>query len=266
MIAVALRLLAVYLLLVVFLYFAQRFLQYHPDTHFPGSPAANGVPKMHEVIARTEDGLDLLAWFAPPREKGGKIVVFFHGNAGHIGHRAVKARYFLDKGYGVYMCEYRGYGGNKGSISEEGLYRDGRGALMWLREQGYKPAQFVLYGESIGAAVAIEMATQARPSALILESPFNSAVAMGEKRYFYVPVSLLLKDRFDNLSKIGRVHAPLLVVHGDEDATTPIAFARELFNAANHPKEFIDINGGGHSDLYEHHAGHLILEWLGKQP
>jgi fermentation-respiration switch protein FrsA (DUF1100 family) len=260
-----LTLLGAWAAVTAFLYFAQRYIQYFPGTQPPGAPSAQGLPEMREIAAKTEDGLALTAWFAPPKQPGGRIVIFYHGNAGNIADRAVKARYFIEKGFGVYFCEYRGYGGNAGAPSEEGFYSDARSALRWLEAAGYTPAQFVLYGESIGTGVAVQMALETQPRALILEAPFSSAVAVAEKRYFFLPVALMMKDKYDSISKISRVKSSLLIIHGDEDGVIPLPLAQDLFRAANHPKEFITINGGHHNDLYDHHAGHVITEWLEKQ-
>lgn len=256
---------AVYAILLVAVYFMQRSLQYFPDKNHPGTPEENGVPAMKEIQLQTDDGLVLNAWFAPPEKVGGKIVVYYHGNAGHIGHRAIKAQHFIDKGFGVLLLDYRGFGGNPGSPSEEGLYDDARAALRFLAQKEYAVSQLVLYGESIGSGVATQMALEIQPRHLILEAPFSSAVDVAKKRYFFLPVELLMKDKYDNLGKIGDIQTALLIVHGDEDAVVPFDLGRKLFDAARHPKEFISIYGGHHNDLYDFHAGHVIVEWLEKQ-
>lgn len=253
---------AAYVLVMVFVYLAQRRLQYHPDRCDPGAPADSGVPEMKTVKVTTEDGLSLLAWFAPPRKEGGKIIVIYHGNAGHIGGRASKARVFLDRGYGVFLCEYRGFGGNSGSPTEAGLYSDARASLKWLEKQGFSPAQFIIYGESIGSGVAVQMALEWHPKILILEAPFTSAADVARQSYFWLPVDYLLKDRFENAAKIKDIHAALLIVHGDMDNVVPHALGKNLYDAANHPKQIITIENGVHNDLYEHHAGHIIADWL----
>ncbi len=269
MIAVLARLifmlLVAYVFIVIVVYFNQRSLQYFPARLSPGKPEDNNVPEMREVYVETEDGLKLLSWFAPPEHKNGKIVVYYHGNAGHIGYRAGKARHFIEAGYGVFLLEYRGFAKNAGRPSEDGFYKDGRAALRWLEAEGYTPAQYVLYGESIGSGVAVEMAQAIQPRYLILEAPFTSAVDVAKGQYFFLPVDLLMKDRYDNIDKIGDITSSLLVVHGDEDAVIPQAQGKKLYERANHPKEFVSINGGHHADLYEHHAGHVIVEWLDKQ-
>lgn len=257
--------LAFYAVILIAVYLAQRSLQYFPDKNYPGTPQENGVPDMQIVELKTEDGLVLKAWFAAPPKKDGQIVILFHGNAGHIGHRAIKAQHFIDRGIGVLLVEYRGFGGNPGRPTEQGLYHDGRAALRFLEQKEYTVSQFILYGESIGSGVALQMALEIQPRYMILEAPFSSAADVAKKQYFFLPVDFLLKDRYDNIEKIAEVKTNLLIVHGDEDFVIPIELAELLFARANHPKEFITINGGHHNDLYDHHAGHIVNEWLEKQ-
>src|SRR5690606_7238404 len=131
--------------------------------------------------------------------------------------------------------------------------------------QDYTPAQFVLYGESIGSGVAVQMAREVQPRYLILEAPFTSAADVAKDKYFFLPVDMLMKDRYDSIDKIPEITSSLLIVHGDEDAVVDQKLGKKLYDKANHPKEFISINGGHHADLYEHHAGHVIIDWLNKQ-
>lgn len=259
------QLFIVYAVVVLLVYLNQRNMQYFPARIHPGSPKENNVPEMKEVFLETEDGLKLLAWFAPPKHKNGKIVVYYHGNAGHIGYRAGKARYFIENGYGILLVEYRGFAKNPGKPSEKGFYKDGLAALKWLEAQDYTPAQFVFYGESIGSGVAVQMARDVQPRYLILEAPFTSAADVAKGTYFFLPVDLLMKDRYDNIDKIPEITSSLLIVHGDEDEVISQKLGKKLYDKANHPKEFISINGGHHADLYEHHAGHVIIDWLNKQ-
>lgn len=261
------QLAVLYGIVLVILYAFQRYLQYVPNKNPAGTPPENGLPHMQAVAVTTTDGLTLQGWYQPPRQPEGRVVVYFHGNAGHHAHRASKVIYYLEAGYGVYLCSYRGYGGNPGRPSEQGLYADARAAIEWLQSSaGIALRDMVFYGESIGAGVAVEMAHHAAPPVMILEAPFSTAVDVARQRYFWLPLDWLMHDTFDNIGKIGDIRTDLLIVHGDEDETTPIALARALFERANHPKEFIAINGGHHSDLYEHHAGHVIVDWLSKRP
>lgn len=264
--AVLKLLLAIYLCLLTGLYSCQRYVEYVAVSPYPGTPKQNGVGEMSIVTVRTPDNLSLIGWFAGPKKPNGKIVVLFHGQGIHIGYNAFKARYFLDAGYGIFMAEYRGFAGNPGSPTEEGLYNDGRGVMQWLKDQHYPPSQVVVYGESLGTGVAVEIAAEFPVAGLILEAPYSSAVEIGEMRYPFFPISFLMKDHLDSLSKIGRVKAPLLVVHGSEDTIIPIKYSRKLFDAANEPKQFITMQGIGHPpELYQHGAGKMMIGWLNKQ-
>lgn len=255
---------AIYAFIVVMVFLFQRQMLYFPMGD-PGLPKDAGVPEMSVVRVKTADGLDLVGWFAPPREKDGYIVVMYHGNGGNIAWRGFKARHFLNRGYGYFLSEYRGYGGNPGDPSEEGLYNDGRAALKWLKEQGYKDSRIVIYGESVGTGVAVQMALETQPRFLILESPFSSAAAVAKKSYWWMPVDLLLRDRYDSIDKIGKVTSDLLVVHGLADSIIPFQLGKNLFDAAQDKKKFFGIRGGGHNDLYDFNAGTLIADWLDKE-
>jgi hypothetical protein len=173
---------------------------------------------------------------------------------------------FIRAGYGVYLCEYRGYGGNRGSISEDGIYKDARSALTWLDANGYSPSQWVLYGESLGSGPAVQMAGEFQLKTLILEAAFSSATDVAKELYPWLPVDYLIKDKYDNISKIKAVRAALFMIHGDEDAVIPPHLAQKLYDAANHPKQLDIIDNGHHNDLYEHHAGSIIMDWLETQP
>jgi uncharacterized protein len=236
-----------YLAVVALLFLLQRQLLYFPDRSRPeiALVAQLGV---REVALNTADGLALLSWYLPPRE-GRPVIAYFHGNGGHIGYRADRLARFAGAGYGVLLAEYRGYGGNPGSPSETGLYDDARAALDFLRHEGISPARIVLYGESLGTAVAVEIAATAQIVALVLESPFTSVAAVAQYHYFYVPATLLVRDRFDALSRIGRVTAPILILQGGHDAVIPARFGQALFAAAPEPKESWLAPDGGHEDL-----------------
>jgi fermentation-respiration switch protein FrsA (DUF1100 family) len=257
---------AIYLIVVIGLFFFQRHMEYFPYNAPLGVPKDAGVPEMSTVHVKTADDLDLVAWFAPPKKKGGKVVVFFHGNGGNIAMRAYKARIFIDRGYGVFLSEYRGYSENPGSPTEQGLYHDARAALKWLEDQGYKHNQLVLYGESVGTGVAVQMALEMQPDYLILEAPFDSAAAVAKDTYHnLLPVDLLMHDRFDSVDKIGRVKTKLVVVQGTDDEVIPVSHGYKLFKAALEPKKFYGVKGGHHNDLYNFGIGKLIADWLDKQ-
>jgi fermentation-respiration switch protein FrsA (DUF1100 family) len=237
----------------------QRSMIYHPNPTKP-DPAAWGVPDMSAVSLKTTDGLSLLAWWKPP-EGNRPVILYFHGNGGHIGFRGNKVRGFLDRGYGVLLVAWRGYSGNQGNPSEAGLYKDGEAALRFLGEQGAEK-KIILYGESLGSGVAVEYASRGHGLALVLEAPFTSLVDAAASRYKKFPVRWLLKDRFDSYSKIGKVSIPLLIVHGEQDRVLPISFGRALLNKANEPKRGVFIREAGHNNIYDYGGGEVVLSFL----
>lgn len=239
--------------LVLGVFLMQRGLMYHPDRSLPSRQEA-GVPDMAEVTLATADGLALRAWYKGAGTRG-LTVLLLHGNGGNIGHRGYKARAFIDQGFGVLLAGYRGYGGNPGSPSEEGLYADARAALAFLEGQGVEPGQVLLYGESLGSGVAThlaaEMADTGRPAAaLVLEAPFSSMGEVAQHHYFYLPARWLVRDRYASADKVARVGAPVLVLHGTEDGVVPPVFGDRLLAAAREPKAKVTLAGRGHNDLF----------------
>jgi len=268
MTTVGLGVVFVYMAVVVLMYAFQRNLLYYPGAPKP-TRAQSDVADMVELAFTTADDLDLYAWYAAAKDSTKPTVVIFHGNAGTLGGRGFKARVFLDAGYGVMLAEYRGYGGNSGKPSQEGLFADARAALTALKQQGVQEADTALYGESLGTGVATQMAAEAQErgapiAALILEAPFTSAVDVGAAKYPFLPVRMLLKDPFDSLGRIKDVLVPVFIVHGQLDQTVPIILGKRLFEAANFPKEGMWIARAGHNDLYDFGAGEGILEFLAK--
>jgi len=254
-----------YLSVVLIVYFTQRLLQYAPDNSYPGKPAQNGLSEMQEIRLTSEDGINIYAWFAAPKEQDGKIFIIYHGNAGNLLNRVDKAKKLADRGYGVYLCEYRGYGGNSGKPSEDGLYKDARSAIKWLEKKGYNISQFVLYGESIGSGVAVHMAQEYKTKYLVLEGGFSSAVDVAKSVYPWLPVTMLLKDRYDNMQKIKNIKTSLLMLHGINDKVVNIKYGRKLYEEANHPKQFMAMEKGGHVDLFDYGADDVIKKWLETQ-
>jgi fermentation-respiration switch protein FrsA (DUF1100 family) len=242
------------------LYVFQRHLLYLPDTSRP-DVAALGLAGVRDVSIRTADGLWLLAWYAAasPRRP---TIAYFHGNGGHIGYRAERLRRFVGEGLGALFLEYRGYGGNPGSPTQDGLFTDARAAPDFLAAQDVGPARTVLYGESLGAGVAVRMASERLVAALLLEAPFDSVAAVARHHYAFLPVNLLLKDRFDSVARIGAVRVPVLVMHGERDMIVPVASGRRLFAAANEPKEIWTAPAAGHNDLAHHGALDVAVDFI----
>lgn len=241
-----------------------EFSLYAPDTSDPGTPQEQGLPGMKAITVKTAAG-DMAAWFQPPREKEGKVIIFFPGNASTLPSEAYIAKFFLPHGYGMYLCTYPGYGLNPGKPSEEELYENARAGLRWLQEQGYRPEDVIIFGESLGAGVAVQMALEFSPKLMVLASSFTDIPEVMEYRHKDLPKSRFEKERFDNLKKIRRVKAHLLVVHGELDTLIPITIARKLYEAANEPKEFMMIKGIDHNDIFLYGAGDMIADWIDKQ-
>jgi len=233
-----------YALVLAALYFGQRHLLYRPDRSRPVL-AALAEWGVKEVTLTTADRLSLLAWYLPPRGAG-PVVVYFHGNGGNLGYRAARLQQFAAAGFGVMMPEYRGYGGNPGSPTEEGLYADALSALDFLARQHIEPDRQAFYGESLGTGVAVRMAVLRKVAALVLEAPFTSVADIAQHRYPFVPARLLVRDRFDSLSLIARVRAPILIMQAEDDTIVPVRFGRALFAAAPEPKESLFAPHGGH--------------------
>ncbi len=250
-----------YLGMVAALFLGQRRLLYRPTRTRPalGELAALGV---REIRLDTEDGLALLSWYLAPAA-GRPVLAYFHGNGGHIGHRRERLRRFAEAGLGVLMLEYRGYGGNPGAPDEAGLYTDARAGLAFLAGAGVPPGQIVLWGESLGSAVAVRMAAERPVAAVVLESPFTSVAAVAACHYPYVPAaSRLVRDRFDAGAWIGRARAPILFLQGGRDRVIPPRYGRALREAATAPTELWFAPQGGHETLAEHGALEAALDFI----
>src|SRR5579863_665454 len=236
-----------YAVLVAGLFLMQRSLLYLPDRARPelGALSTLGV---RDVVVTTEDDLDLNAWYLPA-PRGRPVILYLHGNGGNIGDRANRLAAFAHQGWGALFLDYRGYGGNPGSPDERGLYRDARAGAQFLDEQGVPFDRIVLFGESLGAAVAVQLATERQVAAVILEAPFTRLAEIAQYHYPFIPARWLVRDRFDTIAKIARIGAPLLVLHGGGDRVVPQRFGRAVLAAAAEPKEGWFPPEGGHVDL-----------------
>jgi len=241
----------IYFCLLALVFTFQKSLTYFPDrTHY--TPREAGIPEMEELKLLTSDGQTIIAWYRPPQESSKPTIVYFHGNAGNIFNRGFIARSFLRKGYGMLLLTYRGYSGNPGKPSEEGLYQDGRAALRFIQNEGVSPGCVVLYGTSVGSAVAVQMATEFEIAAIILQSPFTSLQDVANFHYpFFLPFSGLVSDKFDSLSKAHEISLPILIVHGKSDRIIPPELSRRLLEKFPGPKEAEYIPKRDHNNLFE---------------
>ncbi|MDY6997662.1 MAG: alpha/beta hydrolase [Actinomycetota bacterium] len=226
----------------------QRRLIYFPSSG-PVPPAPAVLPGGRDVTFSTADGLELGAWFLPG-PGGGPAVLVFGGNGGDRSVRAPLAEGLHRMGLSVLVVDYRGYGGNPGQPSEEGLAIDARAAQDWLTGQpGVDAERIVYFGESLGGAVAVELAVERPPAALILRSPFTSLADVVDTYFPWLPlVDPLLIDRYPSIDRIGALGAPLLVIAGESDGIVPLSLSRRLYDAAPEPKRFLSIPGAGHND------------------
>lgn len=236
-------------LVVVLLWVFQRRMIFLPSAA-PVPAAERVLPGARAVTLQTADGLALGAWWVPAQGRDrGMTVLVANGNAGDRSVRAPLAAALSRRGLAVLLFDYRGYGGNPGSPSERGLAMDVRAARQYLVEQvGVPPERLLYYGESLGAAVVTELATEHPPAGLVLRSPFVDLAAVGRVHYPFLPVGALLKDRFPVAGQIARVDAPVTVVYGNRDTVVPADQSRAVAAAARRPATMVEIAGADHND------------------
>ena len=249
--------------LLALMYVFQRRLMYFPDAARV-APLQAGLPRAEEVTLESSDGEKLIAWHVPPH--GDKpLVLYFQGNAEGLPARVGRFTWLTADGTGLLALNYRGYGGSTGTPTEQGLIRDAEAAYAFARAR--TPAKrIVLFGESLGTGVAVALASDHDIGALILDAPFTSAADVGAAVYPFVPVRWAMKDTFRSDERIGRVTAPLLVLHGEMDRVVPIRFGEALFTLAHEPKRLVRFPQGGHVDLDDHGAAKFIKEFLAQLP
>ena len=235
---------------IIMMSFEEKFI-FFPSSYPEGIyEDARNIPNLQECSIKTEDGVTLHAWFASVDTPLATLLIS-HGNAGNISHRSELMRRLLRTGFNVLMYDYRGYGKSEGSPNEEGVYKDGRAAFDYvLTLHGVDPKRIVLWGTSLGGAVAVDVATKRPAAALILESAFSSARDLARSVYPFFPARFFLRSQFNSIDKIRNITIPVLSMHGNRDAIIPFALGRKLFDAANEPKQFYEIQGADHNDTY----------------
>ena len=242
-------------------------LLYFPSRTIERSPGDAGLA-YRDLFFETDDGERLHGWWISRRAPGHGHVLLCHGNAGNVGDRVPHAAVLTAAGFDVLLFDYRGYGHSSGRPSERGTYRDARAALACLLRQPDVDASRVLYlGESLGGAVALELALAHPPAGLVLLSAFTSVRAMGRVHYALIPTALV-PDAYPSLRRIGGLRAPLLVLHGEDDAIVPVEHGRALLDAAPDPKRMRIVPGAGHNDVVSLAGGLLaeeIAAWAGRE-
>lgn len=231
------------------LWFGQRRLIYLPFGIVP--PLASvGLPNAEDVSFTTDDGETLGGWFVHADSAPARFtMIVFSGNAGNRSFRAQLAASFARHGVATLLFDYRGYGGNAGRPTEEGLARDARAALRYVMTRpGIDTTRIIYFGESLGAAVAIRLATEVQPHALVLRSPFTSLTEVGGHHYPFLPVKLMLRDRYPSIDRVALLTCPVLVIAGDRDSIIPVEQSKRIYEAITAPKELVIIPGADHND------------------
>ena len=223
--------LLIYFLITAFLFFYQRKLLYHPNINSYNDVKPNH--RIEEVFISSDN--DLISWYYKKNEKY-KTLVFFHGNAGNLSNRIYKLNEFSKLNLNYLIFAYRGFNENKGKPTEEGLYKDAISVIEWLKSKNVLEKDIILYGESLGTAIAVHTGQHKSFAGIILEAPFTSMVNMGQKYYPFFPVRLLLKDKYESINKIKNIKSPILIMHGKRDKIVPFKMGLKMYELANFPK------------------------------
>ncbi len=225
-----------YFLILFSTYIFQRNLLYHPtENNYSGDQISVDVEK---IKIRTQDNIELVSWYHKKNLNNYKTILFLHGNAGSLENRIHKINHFKDMNVNFLIIAWRGFSGNEGKPTEKGLYEDARSAVRWLKSNGVKENNIIIYGESLGTGVATEIAQNKNFAGVILESPFTSMIDAGKDKYPYLPVRLLLKDKYESDKKIKNVKSPVLVMHGKVDNIVPFHMGKKMYELANEPKYY----------------------------
>lgn len=252
-----------YVVLVAGLYLLQRNLMYHPNDARP-DPRGAGIPGLEVVSIEGSGGASLYSWWLPPSDPNAPVVLYFHGNAGDLADRTNKFHHYRASGLGMLMPSYRYNAGGGGAPSEAALIADGRRAAEWLRGQGIAADRILLHGESLGSGVAMALAAEGLGAAVVIEGGYEAISEVAASIYWYAPVRMLIKDRFDSRPRAKNSTLPILIVHGAGDRVVPRRHAEALFQAANEPKELVILDGGGHVDLYDHGMKALVDRFVAR--
>ena len=250
----------IYFFIGIILFIFQRKIIFNVSG-IPKNPIFYGLKNIEVVKIVTTDNIGLLAWFSKPKLDQ-PTLLYFHGNSFDIGERSHRIEKYIKNGWGVLLVAYRGYSGNKGLPTEKNLYNDADSSVKWLNEKKliYKK-NIILYGESLGTGVALEIASRHIFKSLVLEAPFTSIYDIAIKRYKIYPFRYLILDKFDNISKINKISYPILIISGKRDEIIPHIHSVKLLLKANDPKDFLFIDEAMHNNLYDFGIEKKIIEF-----
>jgi uncharacterized protein len=269
---------SVYIGLCLFVFLWQSRYVYYPDRKIDYTPESIGL-WFENVSIQTQDGETITGWFVPGNGSDGRTeketkkirtILVCNGNGGDIGDRVDSVKTFHDMGFNVLMFDYRGYGASTGKPTEQGTYLDVLSAWNYLKgDKKISPQDIIIFGQSLGGAVAIWLAEQVNPGILIIESTFTSAADMGAKMFPYLPIRLFCRFKYDSLLRIGKIHCPVLIAHSRDDDVVPFRHGQRLFKAANEPKRFVEMRGTHNScgidfdAVYRRIAVEFVNHYLG---
>jgi alpha-beta hydrolase superfamily lysophospholipase len=251
----------IYVISLSFLFVQQRELLYPLKAEIADVPAAK-IPRLEQIKIKTADNETLIVWHVPPRNSKA-VLLYFQGNADNLGHpeRVYAFKKLTANGTGLLAVSYRGYGGSSGHPTEEGLHLD----ALALYDEGvrrYGADRLFAFGHSLGSGVAAKLALEKKVMGLILEAPYTSAAAVAQAQYWYVPVRLLMLDQFRTDGIIGRIDAPVLILHGDQDRVIPVKHGQKLYELAREPKRLAIFKGAGHDNLQRSGATEEIQDFI----
>jgi pimeloyl-ACP methyl ester carboxylesterase len=234
---------------ILWLRWSEPRMLYYPTRQIDQTPDQVGL-KYEDINLTTSDGVRINGWYLPCGREAKHTIVFFHGNAGNISDRFEKLQVFRDLGVDTLIIDYRGYGRSEGKPNEAGTYRDAQAAYEYLTQQRQiVPRSIVVYGESLGSAIAADLASKVEVGGLILEEAFTSVGDVGQKMFPFLPVRWLVRNKYDTLSKLPRIKVPLLILHSRDDEFFNMRHAQRLLAAANEPKRLVELRGG-HNDAF----------------
>jgi fermentation-respiration switch protein FrsA (DUF1100 family) len=255
-----LGLIAAYLVICAAAYLLSRSHMYFPDPARV-SPAEAGLDGVREIDFEAGDGTTLVGWYAAARE-GKPTILYFHGNAANAANRAPKIAAMLQDGFGVFYLNNRGYGGSGGRPTEANNVADALAAYDELRELGVPAKRIAAYGESLGSGQAVRLAAKRPVAGVVLEAPLTSTIDVARPVYFWLPLNLVIADKYNVERSIGAVTAPILILHGEQDEVIPVDMGRRVFRAANAPKRIEAFPRAHHNDLFDHGAWKKMREFL----
>lgn len=250
----------VYLSIAVVMFLAQRSLMYLPEA-VRSDPEAEGLTGVEERRLSTGDGNEVIVWYGKAKP-GQPTLLYFHGNAGALVTRSERMAKYMHRGRGFYIMSYRGYSGSTGRPSEAANVADAKRAYDDLVSLGVSPRDIIVYGESLGSGVAVQVAAEKTCGGLVLDAPYTSIVDVAAGQYPWLPVRPMLFDRYESSKYISAVHCPLLVVHGERDEIIPVDMGRQLFAAANEPKKMVTFPNAGHADHWMYGSYDAINTWI----